>query len=206
LIQGIAPKAFHQTDQSLFNVARLNLDIENWQGGKPTTPDQKGQIFSAWAEVSRPFWSKHAATYKCEFLTKCRKAKNGLRDDVLQMACVLAKQSQLPVIKLFEDDERVGLLAAMCMQLHVLRKGEPFYLPTRKVAALVGFGEDWHAVASYLRIFEHDFRYIALAPGEVRKRGGHRAPRYVYKGRLQLPSYGDKPDKETNEAIQKGTA
>ena len=53
----------------------------------------------------------------------------------------------------------------------------PFYLPTRKLGDILG--AHWTQVAKWLRAFEV-LKIIRLAPGEVRRRGGNRSPRYHY--------------------------
>ena len=53
----------------------------------------------------------------------------------------------------------------------------PFYLPTRKLSEILEI--HWTRVARWLRALEV-LGIIRLAPGEVRKRGGTRSPRYHF--------------------------
>ena len=52
-----------------------------------------------------------------------------------------------------------------------------FFLPTRKLGQLLG--AHWSSVGRWLISLE-TLGVIRLAPGEVRKRGGNRSPRYHY--------------------------
>ena len=53
----------------------------------------------------------------------------------------------------------------------------PFFLPTRKIGELLG--AHWGTVARWLIALE-TLGVVHLAPGEKRKRGGNRCPRYYY--------------------------
>ena len=53
----------------------------------------------------------------------------------------------------------------------------PFFLPTRKLDAILGV--HYTQVARWLRALAV-LKIIHLAPGEVRKQGGNRSPRYYY--------------------------
>ena len=106
----------------------------------------------------------------------------GLTEDVLRSAYMRASAKPLPVV-FGCSDERIRRLAGMCRELHILLGDQPFYLPTRKVAEL--FGVHWTSIGIWLRGLEV-LKHIALAPGEVRKRGAHRSPRYIYTLETQL--------------------
>jgi Mn2+/Fe2+ NRAMP family transporter len=58
----------------------------------------------------------------------------------------------------------------------------PFFLPTRKMGEILGVGHS--RVARWLRALEV-LQIIHLAPGEVRKPGLKRSPRYLYGPRVQ---------------------
>jgi hypothetical protein len=62
--------------------------------------------------------------------------------------------------------------------MQLLAGSNPFFLPTRKLGEVLGV--HWTDVARWLRILEKPLQIIHLAPGEVRKRGGMRCPRYYY--------------------------
>jgi len=55
-----------------------------------------------------------------------------------------------------------------------------FFLPTRKLGQLLG--AHWSSVARWL-VSLQILGVIRLAPGEVRRRGGNRCPRYYYGAR-----------------------
>ena len=74
-------------------------------------------------------------------------------------------------------DERVRLLAGTCRELQRLVGDHSFFLPTRKLAQLLG--AHWSTITRWLVNLEV-LGVIRLAPGEVRKRGGIRSPRYHY--------------------------
>ena len=181
IVGNIAPRTFHQTNSSLFNLGRLNKAFEIFLG-KKTTPKQKNRVFDLWCESSRPFWTKTRESYFVEFVRLCETAKVGLDQDVLRIAYIRSSLKPLPAVVGFSD-ERVRRLAGMCRELHLLLEGHPFFLPTRKVAELLG--ADFRDVANWIRTLE-SFGYIALAHGEIHKQGGSRSPRYVYIFETQL--------------------
>ena len=74
----------------------------------------------------------------------------------------------------------------------------PFFLPTRKLGELLG--AHWTRIAGWLRAFEV-LKIIHLAPGEVRKAGGNRSPRYFYgPARGSLTQYSH-PNPETATGV-----
>jgi hypothetical protein len=67
---------------------------------------------------------------------------------------------------------------AICREMQLLTGRNPFFLPTRKLGEVLGV--HWTQVGRWLRVLAEPLRVIHLAPGEVRKRGGNRSPRYHY--------------------------
>jgi hypothetical protein len=85
-----------------------------------------------------------------------------------------AKSAPLPQLQGFTD-ERIRLLAAICRELQVLTRNNPFFLPTRKLGEILGV--HWTLAGRWLRALEV-LGLIHLAPSEVSRRGGKRSPRY----------------------------
>ena len=77
------------------------------------------------------------------------------------------------------SDDRVRLLAAICREMPRLVGSSSFFLPTRKLGQLLDV--HYSTVARWLVALEVlGISIIRLAPGEVRKRGNSRCPRYHY--------------------------
>jgi bifunctional DNA primase/polymerase-like protein len=174
-VRSLAPTDFGQTNHSLRMLARLNLSIERVLGRKTTVKEKQG-LFDLWCQMSRPWWRRTREEYWSEFLEMCEWAKVGITEDPLQIAYARAGAEPLPEV-VGVIDERIRRIAGMCRQLDIMLGGRPFYLPTRKLAQMTGF--HWTSIANFLRAFEI-LGHIALAPGEVRRRGGIRSPRYIY--------------------------
>ena len=100
----------------------------------------------------------------------------GLHENPLDLAVSRAKATPLPEVPSFSD-KGIQLLVAICRELQKMTGANPFYLPTRKLGEVLG--THWTGVANWLRALEV-LGIIRLAPGEVRKRGGNRSPRYHY--------------------------
>jgi hypothetical protein len=88
-----------------------------------------------------------------------------------------AKTGPLPDVPGFTD-ERVRLLTAICREIQVLTGSNPFFLPTRKLGEILGI--HCTRAARWLRALEF-LQVIQLAPGEVRRPGGIRSPRYRHR-------------------------
>jgi hypothetical protein len=180
LITQVAPKDFHQNNASLFKLARLVISYQNAVGRLPTEEELEF-VFDRWCFIARPFWRHTHDDYWAEFLEACQYARIGLDHDPLQVAFSRAKAARLPDVRGFTD-ERVRLLAAICQELHTIMGDSPFFLPTRKVGEMLGAHHT--LVARALRALEF-LQIIHLAPGEVRRRGSKRSPRYLYGPRVQ---------------------
>jgi hypothetical protein len=175
LVSQLAPKDFGQNNDSVFKLARLIISYES-AIGRSATDAERDFFFDRWALVSRQFWRHSRDEYYAEFLEACIYARVGLDQDPIEVAMSRAKAAPLPDVPGFRD-ERIRLLAAICQELNRIMPGSPFFLPTRKLGALLG--AHWTIVARWLRAFE--FKGIVhLATGEVRIRGGTRSPRYCY--------------------------
>src|SRR5262249_15910498 len=92
-----------------------------------------------------------------------------------------ARNIPLPDVVGFKD-ERVKLLAGISREMQRLVGNNSFFLPTRKLGQVLG--AHWSTVARWLVAFE-PLGILRLAPGEVRKQGGNRSPRYYYGQRLR---------------------
>jgi hypothetical protein len=182
LISQVAPKDFHQNNSSLFRLARLLVDYANTIG-RPANDAERLLVFDHWCLVSRPFWRPGLTRedYWTEFLQACYYARFGLDQNPLELAIYRARSVPLPVVTGY-NDERVRLLAAICREMHQLVGGNVFYVPTREAGRLLG--AHWVSVARWLVAFEA-LGLIQLAPGEVRKPGLKRSPRYLYGPRVQ---------------------
>lgn len=191
LISHIAPKAEHQNNRSLFNLARLVRSAEH-SVGRPATQAELEFVFDRWCLVARPFWRPGLTRddYYAEFLEAYSYARIGLDENPIEVAVSRARSAPLPQVRGFSD-ERIRLLAAICREMQLLTGSNPFFLPTRKLGEVLG--AHWTEVGRWLRILEKPLQVIHLAPGEVRKRGGNRSPRYYYGPPLQVSGPSTRP-------------
>ena len=175
LIAQVAPTDYHQNNTSLFKLARLVKSYENALG-RPATQLERQFVFDRWCLMARQFWRHSRDDYYAEFLEAYGYARMGLDEDPIELAVSRAKAAPLPQVRGFTD-ERIRLLVAMCHEMQEITAANPFYLPTRKLSEILG--AHYTQVARWLRALEA-LRIIHLAPGEVRRRGGNRSPRYHY--------------------------
>src|SRR5439155_17002955 len=108
-----------------------------------------------------------------EFLEVYGYAHTGLN---IELAVRRAKAAPLPMVQGFTDG-RIRLLVAICREMQEITGANPFFLPTRTLGEILDV--QYSQVARWLRALE-TLRIIYLAPGEVRRRGGNRSPRYYY--------------------------
>jgi len=176
LITQVAPTDYHQNNDSLFKLGRV---VRSCEGaiGRLATDAELELVFDRWCLSSRRFWREgHTRDdYYAEFLSAYSYARIGLDKDPIEVAMSRAKAKPLPQVGSFTD-ERIRLLAGICREMQGIMGTKPFYLPTRKLGDVLS--AHWTSVALWLRVFEHPLEIIHLAPGEVRKRGGNRCPRY----------------------------
>jgi len=177
LIAQVAPTDYHQNNGSLFKLARLVRSCET-AIGRLATEEELEFVFDRWCLLARGFWRPgHIRDdYYAEFLNAYSYARVGLDKDPVEVAFSRAKAGPLPEVRGFRD-ERVRLVAAICREMQRIMGDSPFFLPTRKLGDLVGAHHT--CVANWLRAFEV-LGIIHLAPGEVRRRGGTRSPRYYH--------------------------
>jgi hypothetical protein len=176
LIAQIAPTDYHQNNASLFKLGRLVKSYENVIG-RPASDVELESVFDSWCLVARLFWRDTRDDYWAEFLDAYRYARMGLDENPIEVAVSRAKTAPLPQVRGFTD-ERIRVLAAICREMQGITGAAPFFLPTRKLGEILGACHT--QVARWLRILERPLRVIHLAPGEVRRRGGNRSPRYHY--------------------------
>jgi hypothetical protein len=178
-IAEVAPTACHQNNASLFKLARLVRSYEKVVGRAATNTELE-LVFDLWCSLSCPFWRSELTRddYYAEFLMAYSYARIGLTENPLELAVSRAKAAPLPEVPGFTN-ERIRLLVAICRELQEITGANPFYLPTRKLGDILE--AHWTQVAKWLRALEV-LDVIHLAPGEVRKRGGARSPRYHYRG------------------------
>lgn len=183
VISQIAPKDYHQNNSSLWDLARLVKSAEHSVGRLATEAERKF-VFDRWCLAARPFWREGSTRddYYAEFLVACSYARIGLDENPIEVAVSRAKASPFPEVQGFSD-ERIRLLVAICRELQQITGTTPFFLPTRKLGEILG--AHYTEVARWLRALEF-LQIIHLAPGEVRKRGGARCPRYYYGPPLQV--------------------
>jgi hypothetical protein len=175
LIPQIAPTDFHQNNASLFKLARSVRGYEAVTG-RVAIKEELQIVFDRWCSVARQFWRHTRDDYWAEFLQAYHYARIGLNQDPLELAFDRSKAIALPDVAGFSD-ERVRVLAAICREMQLLVGNSSFFLPTRNVGRLLG--AHWSTVARWLVNLEV-LGVISLAPGEVRRRGGSRSPRYHY--------------------------
>jgi hypothetical protein len=175
VIAQVAPTDYHQNNTSLFKLARLVKSYEKAIGRLATVLERQF-VFDRWCLVARRFWRPGLTRddYYAEFLEACSYAQMGLDENPIEVAVSRAKAAPLPQVQGFTD-ERIRLLVAICREMQQIANS--FFLPTRKLAEILG--GHWTQVARWLRALEA-LGIIHLAPGEVRRRGGSRSPRYHY--------------------------
>ena len=188
LIARLVPTECHQNNSSLFKLARLVRSYESVVGRLGTKAELQF-VFERWAERARQFWRPELTRddYYAEFLTAYSYAQMGLHENPLDLAVSCAKAAPLPEVPGFSD-ERIRLLVAICRELQKMTGTNPFFLPTRKLGEVLA--AHWTVVARWLRALEV-LDIIHLAPGEVRRRGGSRSPRYHYGPVIEIVRVGD---------------
>jgi hypothetical protein len=176
-VSKIVPTGPHQNNASLFKLARRVIDYEHATGRRATEQELE-YVFDQWCQLSRRFWRAGLTRddYWAEFLDAYSYARIGLDENPIDLAVSRVKAGPLPEVPGFKG-ERIRLLAAICGELQQTTGPNPFFLPTRKLAEVLG--SHWTDVARSLRDLEV-LHKIHLAPGEVRRRGGNRSPRYLY--------------------------
>jgi hypothetical protein len=182
LILKIAPTDYHQNNDSLFKLARLIKGCE-YAMGRSVTEGELDSVFDRWCLMSRRFWRSGYTRddYYAEFINAYSYARISLDENPIDVAVSRAKAAPLPQVQRFTD-ERIRLLVAICREMQHLMGNGPFFLPTRKLSEVLGVHHT--RVALWLRALEFK-GIIHLAPGEVRKQGGNRSPRYYYGQRLR---------------------
>jgi hypothetical protein len=198
LIAQVAPTDCHQNHDSLWNLGRLVKSYES-AIGRPATAIELEAVFDRWSLVAREFWRPELTRddYYAEFLEAYSYARIGLDQNPIELAVSRAKASPLPQVPGFSD-ERIRLLAAICREMQQITGANPFFLPTRKLGEILGV--HYTRVALWLRVLQKPLQVIHLAPGEVRKRGGIRCPRYYYGPPLQVSETLTKPSSPQSHA------
>ena len=176
LIAQVAPTDYGQNNDSLFRLARLLKSYEDAIGRLPTEQERLF-VFDRWCLVARRFWRHPRDEYYAEFLDACHYARISLDQNPIELAVSRARCSPLPEVAGFTD-ERIRLLVAICREMQQITGANSFFLPTRKLGEILG--AHWTQVGRWLRILEKPLEIIHLAPGEVRRPGGSRSPRYYY--------------------------
>jgi DNA-binding transcriptional ArsR family regulator len=174
IISEIAPTGYHQNNGSLVKLARLVKSYEH-AIGRTATPRELELVFDRWCSLARGLWRRELTRddYYAEFLEAYSYVHTGLN---VELAVGRAKAAPLPEVQGFTD-ERIRLLVAICREMQEITGAEPFFLPTRTLGEILDV--DYSRVARWLRALEA-LEIIHLAPGEVRRRGGNRCPRYRY--------------------------
>jgi hypothetical protein len=173
----IWPQSILTPHGSLFKLGRLVKSFENAMGRLATEAELEF-VFDRWCLSARRFWrAGHTRDdYYAEFLNAYSYARIGLDHDPIELAVSRARARPWPQVRGFTD-ERVRLLVAICREMQSIMGATPFFLPTRKLGEILGV--HYSRTACWLRALE-TLRIIHLAPGEVRRRGGNRCPRYHY--------------------------
>lgn len=182
-VQNAIPKAAHQNNPLLFQLARSLRDIET-KIGRPLASDELKQVFALWAEEAQPFWrpGQSRDEYWFEFLDARDRARFGLEENPLPAAWEAAQRAELPreAVEAVQDP-RLRLLISFCRQLQILSGERPFFIPTRWLGERFGVSHT-HA-ALWLRGLRHSRILDVAAVGTET-----RSPRYFYallKGRAQ---------------------
>ena len=176
VIAQVAPSMEHQNNSSLFALAGWIKSYEN-EIGRPATQAELDCVFDQWCQPSRKFWRPELEhdDYDAEFRMAYSYRRHGFNENPLELAVARAKAAPLPEISGFKS-QRARLIAAVCRELQKMMGENPFFVPTRQIGELIDV--HWTTVANWLRLLEP--RIIRLAPGEIRKRGVPRSPRYFY--------------------------
>lgn len=173
----IIPAACRQNNSSLFMLARLKKDYETLISREALNHERE-YMFNRWAERSARFWrpGRTRDQYYEEFLEACSYARIGLHENPFPEAANRARNAPLVEVPGLTSGD-IRLLAAICRELQKMTGSSPFFVPTRQAGELLGV--HWGTVARWLRVLEV-VGVIELAPGEARKRGCPRSPRYHY--------------------------
>lgn len=183
VISHLAPKDYHQNNDSLFKLARLVRSYEK-AVSRPATARELEIVFDRWCLVARKFWRPGLTRddYYTEFLDAYGYARMGLDENPLEVAVCRAKAAPFPHVQGLSD-ERIRLLVAICQELQEITGANPFFAPTRKLGHILNV--HWTQAAKWLRVLKV-LGTIQLAPGETRKRGGNRSPRYLCRPQLRV--------------------
>jgi hypothetical protein len=177
LVTQIGPTEYHQNNASLFKLGRL---VRSYEAAITRLANEAELefVFDRWCLAARHFWRPGLTRddYWAEFLEAYSYAWIGLDENPIELAVIRAKAVPLLQVRGFTD-ERVRLLVAICREMQHITGANPFFLPTRKLGEILGV--QFSKVATWLRALDV-LRIIHLAPGEVRRRGGNRSPRYHY--------------------------
>ena len=134
------PSREHQNNAALFKLARALMAVE--AGGKPLSLAEKRDAFAQWYEAaaSRQLLREGQTRddYLVEFMNATQKAKTPLGESPAEQAWKRAQSEPLPPEASVFESKEGKLLVALCWQLHLRFKGEPWFLATRTVARLTG--------------------------------------------------------------------
>jgi hypothetical protein len=177
VVARVAPTKEHQNNSSLFALAGWVKRYEN-EIGRSATETELDFVFDQWCQPSQKFWRPELVRddYDAEFRMAYSYRRHGFNENPLEVAIARAKAAPLPEIA-GRKSKTARLIAAICRELQNLMGASPWFLPTRSLYERMGV--HWTTVANCLRWFDCK-KIIRLAPGEVRRRGSKRSPRYFY--------------------------
>ena len=174
-VQSATPKAAHQNNPLLFQLARRLRDIEK-KIARPLSHAELKKVFELWAEGAQPFWRAGQSwdEYWFEFLDARDRACFGLEESPLPMAWEAAQRAEPPreAVEAVQDP-RLRLLISFCRQLQILSGERPFFIPTRWLGER--FGVSHSKAALWLRGLRHSRILNVVAAGTET-----RSPRYFY--------------------------
>jgi hypothetical protein len=135
------PTQVHRNNAALFTLARALKAFEA-RRGESLTRDEKNRAFADWHDRVKAAGLLREGLgrdeYLAEFMHALRKAKIPLGMSPAEQALERAKSEPPPAEAEVFTSAESKLLVAVCHQLHLAAKGEPWFLPTRTAAKLIG--------------------------------------------------------------------
>ena len=174
-VQSAIPKANHQNNPLLFQLARSLRDIERKIGRALSSAELK-KVFELWAEAAQPFWRAGQSwdEYWFEFLDACDRARLGLEENPLPKAWETAQRAEPPHEAVAAvTDPRLRLLISFCREMQIMSGTRPFFIPTRWLGERYGVSHSQAAL--WLRGLRLS-RILVVATAGTETR----CPRYFY--------------------------
>jgi hypothetical protein len=150
IVAACIPTQKKKNHHLLFKLARGVIALEQGRGGSKFTIDELMNVFEQWYANAKPTDCLDEAQakddYMTEFMDACRLAKHPLGGTTLVEAWHRATSNPPPPeAMIFESPDKRNLVA-LCRELQILAKEEPFFLSCRVAAQLLK--HDTHSTAA----------------------------------------------------------